>query len=110
MLDFAALLASKGVAGFMRAREGASKGVAGFIWARKSSPCALKTPEIWCFCACWANFFAEVPVEGRCWASFFAPTGLRRSWKQRGTLQTGGGGGFAALEAGGRCISGVSQL
>ena len=30
--------------------------------ARKSSPCALKTPQIWCFCACWANFFAERPV------------------------------------------------
>ena len=30
MLDFAALWVSKGVAGFMRAREGASKGVAGF--------------------------------------------------------------------------------
>ena len=30
--------------------------------ARKSSPCALKTPQIWCFCACWANIFAERPV------------------------------------------------
>ena len=30
--------------------------------ARKSSPCALKTPQIWCFCACWANLFAERPV------------------------------------------------
>jgi hypothetical protein len=41
MLDFAALWASKGVAGFMRAREGVSKGVAGFIWARKISPCGV---------------------------------------------------------------------
>ena len=24
------------------------------------------------FLACWASFFAEVPLEGRCWASFFA--------------------------------------
>ena len=22
--------------------------------------------------ACWAKFFAEMPVEGRCWASIFA--------------------------------------
>ena len=41
MLDFAALWVSKGIAGFMRAREGASKGGVGFIWARKSSPAAL---------------------------------------------------------------------
>ena len=27
------------------------------------------------FVACWANFFAEMLLEGRCWASFFAPTG-----------------------------------
>ena len=42
--------------------------------ARKSSPCALKTPQIWHFCACWASFFAERPLEGPCWASFFART------------------------------------
>ena len=41
MLDFAALWVSKGVAGFMRAREGASKGGVGFIWARKIRPAAL---------------------------------------------------------------------
>ena len=40
--------------------------------ARKSSPCALKTPQIWRFCACWASFFAEEPLEGLCWASFVA--------------------------------------
>ena len=39
MCAFAALWASKGVAGFMRTREGASKGGGGFIWVRKSSPC-----------------------------------------------------------------------
>ena len=40
--------------------------------ARKSSPCALKTPQIRRSCACWASFFAERPLEGPCWASFFA--------------------------------------
>ena len=39
MCVFAALRASKGVAGFMRTREGGSKGGGGFIWARNSSPC-----------------------------------------------------------------------
>ena len=38
MCVFVALWASKGVAGFMRTREGASKGGGGFICARKSSP------------------------------------------------------------------------
>ena len=72
MLDFAALWVSKGVAGFMRAREGASKGVAGFIWARKSSPCARKMAQNRRFMACWANFFAEESLKGLCWAKFFA--------------------------------------
>ena len=40
--------------------------------ARKSSPCALKTPQIWRFCACWESFFAEGPLEEPCWESFFA--------------------------------------
>ena len=38
--------------------------------ARKSSPCALKLSQIRRFCACWASFFAEMPVEGRCWRVF----------------------------------------
>ena len=38
MCVFEALWASKGVAGFMRTREGVSKGGGGFNWARKSSP------------------------------------------------------------------------
>ena len=42
------------------------------VRARKSSPCSLITPQIRRFCACWANFFAEMPLEARCWASFFA--------------------------------------
>ena len=43
--------------------------------ARKSSPCTLKLAQILPFCACRANFFAEMPLEGRCWAKFFAPSG-----------------------------------
>ena len=30
------------------------------------------------FLACWANFFAEVPLEGLCWANFFAVSPRRR--------------------------------
>ena len=30
------------------------------------------------FLACWANFFAEVPLEGACWANFFAVSPRRR--------------------------------
>ena len=53
--------------------------------ARKSSPCTLETPQNRRFYACWANFFAEVPVEGLCWASFFAPIGpAPRSCRRRG--------------------------
>ena len=57
------------------------------------------------------EFFAEMPVEGLCWAKFFAPTGaVPRTCRRCGALQAGCGGGFAALEAGCRGISGVSQL
>ena len=46
----------------------------GQMWvrARKSSPCALKTPQIRRFCACWASFFAEKPLWRPCWESYFA--------------------------------------
>ena len=30
------------------------------------------------FLACWANFFAEVPLEGLCWANYFAVSPRRR--------------------------------
>ena len=45
-------------------------------YARNSSPSKLKTPQIRRFCARWASFFAEMPVEEPCRASFFAPTGI----------------------------------
>ena len=40
--------------------------------ARKSSPRMPKTAEKRCFQARWANFFAEMPLEGPRWANFFA--------------------------------------
>lgn len=40
--------------------------------ARKSSPCEPKMAEKRCFQACWANYFADDPVEGPRWANFFA--------------------------------------
>ena len=42
------------------------------VKARKSSPCMPKTAEKRCFQARWANFFAEMPLEGLRWACFFA--------------------------------------
>ena len=46
----------------------------GLVWARarKSSPCKPKMAEKRCFQARWANFFAEMPLEGPRWANFFA--------------------------------------
>ena len=44
-------------------------------YARKSSPCSITTPQIRRFCACWASFFAEMPLEGPRWANFVAPIG-----------------------------------
>ena len=53
--------------------------------ARKSSPFKPKTGEKCCFQACWANYFAEMPLEGLCWASFFAPIDPElRSCRRRG--------------------------
>ena len=59
----------------------------GLMWvrARKSSPFKPKTGEKCSFQACWANYFAEEPLEGLCWASFFAPIGPEpRSCRRRG--------------------------
>ena len=68
--------------------------------ARNSSPCALKTPQIWRLCACWASFFAERPLEGPCWARFVAPTGTVPECRRRsGSLHAGSGGAFALHEA-----------
>ena len=77
--------------------------------ARNSSPCALKTPQIWRFCACSASFFAEEPLEGPCWASIFAPIGTVPVLEVARALQTSGGGGFAPCEALWRRVAGVSE-
>ena len=51
------------------------------VRARKSSPCARKMAQNRCLVACWASFFAEVPLVGPGWASFFAETRLEeRCW------------------------------
>ena len=44
----------------------------GCVCARKSSPFVFIMAQNWCFRACRANFFAEMPLEARCRASFFA--------------------------------------
>ena len=107
MCVFAALWASKGVAGFMRTRERVSKGGGGFIWARKSSPCCAVSsrkreivrparsqhPKFSVFVRAGASFFSEEPFEGLCWASIFAPTGtvpvLDAAWRILGWLRWG---------------------
>ena len=43
-----------------------------WVSARKSSPFVFIMAQNWCFRACRANFFAEMPLEARCRASFFA--------------------------------------
>ena len=47
----------------------------GQMWvrARKSSPSGLKTPQFRRFWACWANYFANIPLDGARWANYFAP-------------------------------------
>ena len=82
------------------------------VWvrARNSSPSTLKTPQFRRFCACWASFFAEAPLEGPCWASFFArPAAAPRSCWRCGTVHVGGGGGFALHEALWLRVAGVSE-
>ena len=67
---------------------------------RKSSPSTLKLARNWCFCACWASFFTEEPLEGLFWASFFAPIGpVSVLDAMRCTFQGGCDGGFAPCEA-----------
>ena len=57
----------------------------------------------------WASFVADKPKEAPYWANFVAHTGTAAGpCGPSGTLHTGGGGGFAALEAGCRRVVGVS--
>ena len=123
MCVFVALWASKGVAGFMRTRERVSKGGGGFIWAQKSSPCGavssrkreivrparLKHPKFGVFVLAGRVFSRKGRWRGRAGRVFSRRLALCRSWKQRGALQTGGGGGFAPCEALWRRVAGVSE-
>ena len=84
---FGAVSGCKGVVGFNGCGSGASIGVVGFkvprrsalygtffallgqecARARKSSPSMLQRAKNRCFMACWASFFAEMPMVGVCW-------------------------------------------
>ena len=57
----------------------------GLVWvrARKSSPSTRKMAQNGCFMARWANFFAEMRLEGPRWASFFA---AQQSWDPAGRV------------------------
>ena len=76
---------------------------------RQSSPCTRKicekaafraswanfVPNMRCPGSCWASFFTELLLDGPYWARFFAPTGTApRSWRRRGALHVGTGGGL----------------
>ena len=76
---------------------------------RQNSPCTRKTcekaafraswanfvPNMRCPGSCWASFFTELLMDGPYWARFFAPTGtVPRSWRRRGALHVGTGGGL----------------
>ena len=108
MCVFEALWASKGVAGFMRTREGVSKGGGGFNWARKSSPRGpvssrkrekvrperSRHPTFGVFVLAGRVFSRKSRWRGRAGRVFSREPALCRSWKQLGALQTGGGGGL----------------
>ena len=76
---------------------------------RQNSPCTRKicekaafraswanfVPNMRCPGSCWASFFTELLLDGPYWARFFAPTGTApRSWRRRGALHVGTGGGL----------------
>ena len=122
MCVFEALWASKGVAGFMRTREGVSKGGGGFNWARKSSPRGpvssrkrekvrperSRHPTFGVFVLAGRVFSRKSRWRGRAGRVFSREPALCRSWKQLGALQTGGGG-VAPCEALWRRVAGVSE-
>lgn len=91
---------------------------------RQSSPCTRKicekaafraswanfVPNMRCPGSCWASFFTELLLDGPYWARFFAPTGTApRSWRRRGALHVGTGGGLPPREAVMHRIAGVSD-
>ena len=68
----------RGVVGFtvppqciVRAKKFALRGLVVGVSAKKFAQRTKNGPK-WRFLACWAEFFAEMPLEGLCWASFFA--------------------------------------
>ena len=123
MCVFVALWASKGVAGFMRTREGASKGGGGFICARKSSPrgavssrkrekvrpARSKHPKFGVFVLA-GRVFRGRAAGGAVQGEYF-----RADWRCAQVLlatrcTSGGcGGGFAPCEALCRRVAGVSE-
>ena len=53
------------------AKKFALRGLVVGVSAKKFAQRTKNGPK-WRFLACWAEFFAEMPLEGLCWASFFA--------------------------------------
>ena len=54
------------------AKKFALRGLMVGVSAKEFSQRAENTP-ISAFLACWANFFANIPLDGARWANYFAP-------------------------------------
>ena len=128
---FGAFFGCSGDAGFSGSLLEVSSGVVGFnvaalsrlvrekvrpAWSDggcerdKVRPAHEKWPKIGVLWSAGRTFSRKCCWRGRDGRVFSRQSALRRSWMQRGALQAGCGGGFAALEAGWRRVAGVSQL
>ena len=114
---FGAVFGCRGDAGFKAPLLGARSGVVGFNVAmlsrlvrEKVRPARSKHPKIGVFTLAGRVFSRKSRWRGGVGRVFSRQSALRRSWMQRGALQAGCDGGFAALEAGWRRVAGVSYL
>ena len=112
---FGAVFGRRGDAGFSGPLLEASSGVVGFNVAtlsrrvrEKVRPARPKHPKIGVFSLVGRTISRKIRWRGRAGRVFSRQPVLCRSWVQRGALQAGCGGGFAALEAGWRRVVGVS--
>ena len=116
---FGAVFGCRGDAGFNGCCSGARSGVVGFKVATlcsscakkfallglivgvsaKKFACALTMAQNWRFYACWASFFAEMPLKGPCWAIFSRQSALRPGLVGDVAHEAGCGGGFCSIRS-----------
>ena len=114
-----AFFGCRGDGGFNGRCLGASSGVVGFnvamllrlmrekvrpAWpdvcvSAKKFACALTMAQNWRFYACWASFFAEMPLKGPCWAIFSRQSALRPGLVGDVAHEAGCGGGFCSIRS-----------